>query len=85
MEVMRLEKMNYEKDIVEKCNSDVRLFYRHVNGRMKKRDGITGLKVDGVKYDVPQDMCRVMNETFQTVFIKERDFALSEEDNIGGS
>ena len=43
---MREEKQ-IEKKIMDKCKSDPRLFYKHVNGRKKNWEGITKLVVDG--------------------------------------
>ena len=76
--VMRAEKLNYEKDIMDKCKSDPRLFYSHINGKLKKREGITGLKVEGITYSGEQDMAEVMNKEFQTVFTMEGDFGLTD-------
>ena len=72
--INREEKYNYEKRIMDKCKSDPKLFYRHVNSKMKKREGISSLKVDGVMYDQEQDMSEVMNRCFQSVFTEEGEF-----------
>ena len=49
--IMRIEKQNYEKDKMVKCKSDPRLFYRHINpyasGDGNSRSG-GGLRVAGV-------------------------------------
>ena len=72
--INREEKYNYEKGIMDKCKSDPKLFYRHVNSKLKKREGISSLKVDGVMYDQEQDMSEVMNRCFQSVFMEEGEF-----------
>ena len=71
---MRAEKQNYEKNVMVRCKSDPRLFYRHINGKMKKREGILSLKVDGITYDEVHEMAEVMNECFQKVFTEEDEF-----------
>ena len=76
--IMRNEKLNYEKDIMDKCKSNPKLFYRHINGKMKKREGITGLRVDGKLYNETNEMAEVMNERFQSVFTKEGEFELED-------
>ena len=81
--IMRTEKLNYEKDIMDKCKSNPKLFYRHINGKMKKREGITGLRVDGKIYDQIEEMAEVMNERFQTVFTEEGDFDLEDKELDG--
>ena len=78
VEIMRQEKHNYEKSIVDKCKSDPKLFYRHVNGKMKRKEGITGLKEEGVIYTDEQDMATVMNRNFQGVFTEEGEFELDD-------
>ena len=77
--IMRMEKLNYEKDIINKCKTDPKLFYRHINGKMKKREGITCLTVEGIEYHKEQDMAEVMNKCFQTVFTEEGDFEVNED------
>ena len=72
--IMRVEKQNYEKDIMVRCKSDPRLFYRHINGKMKKREGILSLKIDGKISDEVHEMAEVMNECFQKVFTEEDEF-----------
>ena len=77
--VMREEKHDYEKDIMEKCKSDPKLFYRHVNSKMKKQEGVTRLKIEGNIIHEELDMAEEMNKGFQKVFTEEGDFDL--EDN----
>ena len=81
--VMREEKYNYEKDIINKCKKEPKLFYRHVNNKMKKQEGITRLKVDERVYQDKQDMAEVMNKEFQKVFTEEGDFVLEDGDLAG--
>ena len=78
MSIMRNEKRNYEKDIMAKCKSDPRLFYKHINGKMKRREGILSLNVEGIMYEEAQEMADVMNKCFQTVFTKEGEFVLED-------
>ena len=78
--INREERYKYEKGVMEKCKSDPKLFYRHVNGKMKKREGIVSLEVDGVVYDRAEEMSEVMNKCFQKVFTEEGDFECLRED-----
>ena len=39
-------KRNYEKDIVEKCKDQPKLFYRFVNSKLKHKEGLNKLVVD---------------------------------------
>ena len=84
VKIMRNEKLNYEKDIMDKCKSNPKLFFRHINGRMKKREGITGLRVDGKLYSETTEMAEVMNERFQSVFTEEGEFKLDDKKLEGG-
>ena len=81
--IMREEKHNYERNIMDKCKSDPKLFYRHVNSKMKRRERITGMKVEGMVYTDEQDMAEVINENFQKVFTEEGDFDLVDENSEG--
>ncbi len=85
VKIMRIEKKNYEKDIMEKCKSSPRLFYRHINGKMRRKEGINGLMVDGIKYDEDQEMAEVMNKKFQTVFTEEGNFDLIDNELNGNN
>ena len=61
--------------VVKKCKEAPKLFYRYVNGKLKHRDGIDKLKKDGKTYKTPAEMSELMNESFQSVFTGEIDFA----------
>jgi len=81
--IRREEERNYEKNIVEKCKDEPKLFffYRYVNGKMKTKEGINRLKVDGVVYEDALPQAEVMNKCFQSVFTRESEF----EEVDGGS
>ena len=80
VDVMRIEKRSYEKDIMVKCKSTPRLLYRHINGKLKRREGIESLIVDGEVYDEAEEMAEVMNKCFQTVFTEEEEIVLEDGD-----
>ena len=80
VKIMREEKQSFEKDIMDKCQSDPRLFYKHVNGKRKNWEGITKLVVDGEEQTKARGMAEVMNKRFQSVFTKEEDFNMDEGD-----
>ena len=68
------ERRNYEKDIVDKCKDQPKLFYRYVNGKLKNKSEITKLKTNNEVYDDAQEMAEVMNNCFQQVFTTENYF-----------
>lgn len=72
--VRREEERNYEKNIVNKCKEEPKLFYRYVNGKLKKKDGIEKLKLNGEIYEEARKQAEVMNKSFQSVFTKEGEF-----------
>ncbi len=41
---------------------------------MKKKEGVSRLKVEGKIYDDAQDMAEVMNNSFRLIFIVEGEF-----------
>ncbi|XP_050714228.1 uncharacterized protein LOC126997279 [Eriocheir sinensis] len=72
--IRREEKRKYEKDIIDKCKDQPKLFYRHVNDKLKNRETINKLKMDGTAYEDPAEMAEVMNNSFHRVFTKEDEF-----------
>ncbi len=59
-------------DIIDKCINEPKLFFRHTNVKMKKKEGVSRLKVEGKIYEDAQDM--VMNNSFRSVFTVEGEF-----------
>ena len=72
--VRREEERKYEKNIVDKCRNEPKMFYRFVNGKMKQKVGISKLTVDGVVYEEEAEICEIMNKKFQEVFLEESEF-----------
>ena len=68
------EKRNYEKDIVNKCKEQPKLFYRYINGKLKNKEVIEKLKGDNRLVEDPKDMAELLNNKFQQVFTKEPSF-----------
>ena len=81
--IRREEKINYEKSIVEKCKEEPKLFYRFINGKLKTKEGINKLKVDGIIYEDKYSQAEIMNRRFQSVFTSESHFIESSE-TVGG-
>ena len=44
------EESNFERNIIEKCKIEPKLFYRYINGKMKSKGGVDKLKVEGTVY-----------------------------------
>ncbi len=66
-----MERRNYERDIIDMCINEAKLFFRHINGKMKKKEGVSRLKLEGKIYEDAQDMAEVMNNSFRSVFTVE--------------
>ena len=79
--IRREEQRNYEKNIVEKCKDEPKLFYRFINGKLKSQDTVQRLRVGGELYEREEELCEVMNEKFQTVFVQEEGFESLQNDN----
>ena len=45
--ICRTEQRNYERSIVDKCKDQPKLFYKFINGKLKTREDITKVKVEG--------------------------------------
>ncbi len=72
--IRREEERRYERDIVEKCKDEPKLFYKHIKGKMVSKETIDKLEKDGRKYEKEEELCEVMNESFKSVFNMEDDF-----------
>ena len=62
VQIIRMERRKYERNVIDKCIDEHKLFYKHINGKMKHREGITKLKVKEAVYEQAQDVAEVMNE-----------------------
>ena len=63
--IHREEKKNYEKDIIDKCKDQPKLFYRYVNRKLKSKHTIEKLCQNYVKYTEDLKMAEIMNEHSQ--------------------
>ena len=73
-EIRREEEANYEKNIVDKYDSDPKIFYKYINGKTKIKNAIQRLKVDGKILEDEQDMAHILNDQFKSVFVKDDEF-----------
>ena len=58
----------------EKDNDELKLFYRHIRGKMMNREVIEELEKDGITYKTAQEMSEIMNYIFKAVFCVEEEF-----------
>ena len=72
--IRREEARKYEKNIVEKCKNEPKLFYRFVNGKLKNKKEISKLKVNGEFLEDEELMAEELNKCFQKVFTNEETF-----------
>ncbi len=72
---------------MDKCKEKPKLFFRYVNSKMKNRERISRLKMNGQMCEDPAELAKIMNRSFQSVFTKERRFVwqseMSEEMGLG--
>ena len=69
-EIRREEEENYEKNIVDKYESDPKIFYKYIHGKTKIKNAIQRLKVDGNIIEDEKDMAQILNDKFRSVFVK---------------
>ena len=72
--IRREEERKYEKNIVEKCKEEPKLFYRFINEKTKHKENIIKLKKDGVLYEKEEEISELLNTSFQSVFTRETEF-----------
>ena len=71
VKVRREEKRNFEKDVIDKCKEQPKLFYRYVNGKLKNKHDIGKLRKENIEYTEDQEMAEVMSDHFSEVFTRE--------------
>ena len=72
-EVRREEEAKYEKNIVDKYESDPKLFYKYLSGKTKIKSAIQRLKVDGRIIEEDEELAQVLNNKFKSVFGNENE------------
>lgn len=82
VKIRREEEKGYEKDIVEKCKEEPKLFYKIINGKIKPKEKIERLKDGNMITEDPKDMTELLNKRFQQVFTKESQFNEPQDDMI---
>ena len=74
VKIRKREQRNYEKNIVENCKAQPKLFYRFINGKLKTKDDIVRIKNEGEVIENPEAVAEAFNKQFQSVFTKEQNF-----------
>ena len=72
--IRKEEERIFEKDVVEKCEREPKLFYRYINGKLTNRETIDKLVRGERIYQTTEEMSELMNESFRSVFSVETDF-----------
>lgn len=62
VQLCREGERNCEKDIVEKCKDQPKMFFQFLNSKLKDKEGISKLEVNEVEYMKPTQMPELMNE-----------------------
>jgi len=74
VKVRREEERKFEKDIVDKCKEEPKLFYRFINEKTKHKERVTKLKRNGILYEEEEEISELLNNSFQSVFTNETEF-----------
>ena len=70
--VCREAKLRYEEDIVDRARREPKLLYSYVRQRQAAPDRIHGLKDTAGKLNMDDNaICRILNNSFQTMFTHE--------------
>merc|ERR1711980_80850 len=70
-DIRREEDRKFEKGIIEKSVKEPKISYAHINSKMKLKNKLQRLRVDGEIHRSDKAMCEALNESFHTVFTKE--------------
>ena len=63
--IRREEEKKFEKDIVNKCKEEPKLFNRYINGKIKQKERITRLKENNETVEDPKEMSEILTKTFR--------------------
>ena len=74
VQVRRRAQKEYEQRIVEKCESDPKMFYKFINGKLQRKESIEKVKVGGEIYEDTKVIVEKLNENFCKVFTEEGQF-----------
>ena len=74
VEVRRAAQKEYEERVVENCDSDPKMFYKFINGKLNKREAIEKVKVGEEIYEDARNIAEILNNNFCKVFTKEEHF-----------
>ena len=74
--IRREEEAKYEKNIVDKYESDPKLFYKYINGKTKIKGAIQRLRVEGRVIEEDGELTQVLNDKFESVFVKDKEFGV---------
>ena len=72
--IRREEEIKFERNIVEKCESDPKLFYRHINGKLKAKESVKRLRTEDRIVESDEEICEVLNDKLTSVFTEEDQF-----------
>ena len=74
VEVRRTAQKEYEQRVVEKCESDPKMFYKFINGKLNKKETIEKVKIGEEIYEDDGDIAEILNNNFCKVFTNEEPF-----------
>ena len=85
--VRREAEVEYQRDIVDKCEKEPKLFHSFIKSKIKVKDKIQSLADQGKIYSDEEEICELLNKKFQSVFTQEKVFEgeqniTSKKDNI---
>ena len=72
--IRREEQIAFEKDVVEKCGDEPKLFYKYVNGKVKCKETLDKIIKGGKTYQTAEELSEIMNESFKSIFTVDGTF-----------
>ena len=80
---LREAKRKYEKEISKEAKKNPQAVYGYMRSKMKIKEEVTRLKKDNGSLTVnDEENCKVLNENFQKVFVREPEGQLPEPDYV---
>ena len=74
VQVRRKAQQGFEQRIVENCQSDPKMFYKFINGKLQRKETIDRVKVGDDIYEDINEIVEKLNENFCKVFTEETEF-----------
>ncbi len=73
------------ENIIKKCKEEPTMFYKFINGKLKTKEEISKVKVEGIIYEGAYSQMEIINKSCQLVFTRESSFIVMRDNRKSSS